>query len=109
MRRGHFDLVLLAAATIGGDALANEIRHLPDTRFVFIGAEIGGTPFAGQPNVTAVTFADEQAGYLAGDPERPRRSQPAAAERQARDLSNRRNGGGAVGQGPRGRILTWGA
>ena len=66
VRQEHFDLVLLAAPTIGGDALLNEIRHLKRTRFVLIDAYISETRFAGMPNVSAVTFADEQAGYLAG-------------------------------------------
>jgi len=66
VRRGHYDLVLMAAATIGGEALVKEIPHLKHTRFVYIDAYISGTKLAGVPNVSAVTFADEQSGYLVG-------------------------------------------
>jgi basic membrane lipoprotein Med (substrate-binding protein (PBP1-ABC) superfamily)/DNA-binding SARP family transcriptional activator len=66
VRQGRFDLVLLAAATIGGEPLLSEIRHLERTRFVYLDAFISGTRLAGIPNVSAVAFADEQAGYLAG-------------------------------------------
>jgi basic membrane lipoprotein Med (substrate-binding protein (PBP1-ABC) superfamily)/DNA-binding SARP family transcriptional activator len=66
VRQGDFDLVLLAAGRIGGNALLREVRRLPDTRFVFIDADLHETPYAGLRNVSSVRFADEQAGYLAG-------------------------------------------
>ena len=66
VREGNFDLVLLAASRIGGNALPKEVRRSPQTRFVFLDADLHQTPFAGLKNVTAVAFADEQAGYLAG-------------------------------------------
>ena len=66
VREGNFDLVLVSRPWIGGTALVNEVRRSPDTRFVFLDAYLHQTPFAGLKNVTAVRFADEQAGYLAG-------------------------------------------
>lgn len=66
VREGNFDLVLLAVSRIGGDALLKEVRRSPDTRFVFLDGPVDQTPYGGLKNVTAVRFADEQAGYLAG-------------------------------------------
>ena len=63
---GNFDLVLVSRPWIGGNALVKEVRRSPVTRFVFLDADLHQTPFAGLKNVTAVRFADEQAGYLAG-------------------------------------------
>ena len=66
VREGNFDLVLVSRPWIGGNALVKEVRRSPVTRFVFLDADLHQTPFAGLKNVTAVRFADEQAGYLAG-------------------------------------------
>jgi DNA-binding SARP family transcriptional activator/basic membrane lipoprotein Med (substrate-binding protein (PBP1-ABC) superfamily) len=66
LRQGDFDLVLVATPWTGGKELLKEVRRLPNTHFIFIDAVLHGTPYAGLKNVTAVSFADEQAGYLAG-------------------------------------------
>jgi basic membrane lipoprotein Med (substrate-binding protein (PBP1-ABC) superfamily)/DNA-binding SARP family transcriptional activator len=66
VRNADFDLVILSTPTIGGDALVRLTRRLPNTRFVFIDAYLEDSPLAGQANLTAVKFGDEQAGYLAG-------------------------------------------
>jgi DNA-binding SARP family transcriptional activator/basic membrane lipoprotein Med (substrate-binding protein (PBP1-ABC) superfamily) len=66
VRRGNFDLVLLAAPTVGGPAFLRATQQLKSTRFVLLDAYIHNTSYRGQENVTAVRFDDEQAGYLAG-------------------------------------------
>ena len=66
VRRGDFDLVLVAAPTVGGEAFLRATQQLKGTRFVLLDAYIHATSYRGQQNVTAVRFDDEQAGYLAG-------------------------------------------
>lgn len=42
------------------------MRSLPTTRFVYVDASLEGTPIEDAPNATALTFADDVAGFLAG-------------------------------------------
>jgi basic membrane lipoprotein Med (substrate-binding protein (PBP1-ABC) superfamily)/DNA-binding SARP family transcriptional activator len=63
---GDFDLVLWAGLGPAEWKLAPLADRLPGTRFVYIDASLAGTPLEGTPNMTAMSFDDEQAGYLVG-------------------------------------------
>jgi basic membrane lipoprotein Med (substrate-binding protein (PBP1-ABC) superfamily)/DNA-binding SARP family transcriptional activator len=66
LRTGDFDLVLWAGWGPAQWKLLPEVRRLPDTWFVYIDASLAGSPLEGSQNATALSFDDEQAGYLVG-------------------------------------------
>jgi basic membrane lipoprotein Med (substrate-binding protein (PBP1-ABC) superfamily)/DNA-binding SARP family transcriptional activator len=66
LRAGDFDLVLWAGWGPAQWKLLPEVRRLRDTWFVYIDASLAGSPLEGSQNATALSFDDEQAGYLVG-------------------------------------------
>ena len=66
LRMGDFDLVFWAGFGRAASELLPLVRRLPTTRFVYVDASLEGTPIEDAPNATALTFADDGAGFLAG-------------------------------------------
>jgi basic membrane lipoprotein Med (substrate-binding protein (PBP1-ABC) superfamily)/DNA-binding SARP family transcriptional activator len=65
LRTGAFDLVLVAGLARSGFALVPTVSRLPATHFVYLDASLRGN-VKWPPNVTGLTFADADSGYLAG-------------------------------------------
>jgi basic membrane lipoprotein Med (substrate-binding protein (PBP1-ABC) superfamily)/DNA-binding SARP family transcriptional activator len=67
LRTGDFRLVLWAGfGYTHHPELVALVQHLSATRFIYIDASLRGTPLQGEPNATALRFADNSSGYLAG-------------------------------------------
>jgi basic membrane lipoprotein Med (substrate-binding protein (PBP1-ABC) superfamily)/DNA-binding SARP family transcriptional activator len=67
LRTRDFRLVLWAGFGYTHDPeLVALVQHLSATRFIYIDASLRGTPLQGEPNATALRFADNSSGYLAG-------------------------------------------
>jgi DNA-binding SARP family transcriptional activator/basic membrane lipoprotein Med (substrate-binding protein (PBP1-ABC) superfamily) len=67
---GAFDLVLWVGDGAAAQALAAEVRAVPETKFVFLDASLETLDRNGVRNASAIRFADEEAselvGYLSG-------------------------------------------
>jgi basic membrane lipoprotein Med (substrate-binding protein (PBP1-ABC) superfamily)/DNA-binding SARP family transcriptional activator len=61
-----YDLVLSAGIDADGSARLSRDPGLSEARFVYIDASLAGFGIENRRNVTALSFADETAGYLAG-------------------------------------------
>lgn len=66
IRNGGIGLVVALGDGPGARALARVVRHLPETRFVFIDASVKELSLEGVPNAAAIRFSDEDALYLGG-------------------------------------------
>ena len=66
LRAGDFDLVLWAGSGLAAWKVLPLVTLVPRTRFVYVDASLERNPFRDQPNVTALQFADDDAGFLAG-------------------------------------------
>jgi DNA-binding SARP family transcriptional activator/basic membrane lipoprotein Med (substrate-binding protein (PBP1-ABC) superfamily) len=66
IRNGGVGLVVALGDGPGARALAGVVRHLPETRFVFIDASVRELGLEGAPNAAAIRFSDEDGFYLAG-------------------------------------------
>jgi DNA-binding SARP family transcriptional activator/basic membrane lipoprotein Med (substrate-binding protein (PBP1-ABC) superfamily) len=66
IRNGGVGLVVALGDGPGARALARVVRHLPETRFVFIDASVSELSLEGVPNAAAIRFSDEDALYLGG-------------------------------------------
>lgn len=70
IRNGGVGLVVALGHGPAAVALAGVVRHLPDTRFVFIDASLDELSLERVPNAAAIRFGDEDvydlAGYLSG-------------------------------------------
>jgi basic membrane lipoprotein Med (substrate-binding protein (PBP1-ABC) superfamily) len=70
IRQGSVGLVLALGHGPSAQALANAVRSLPETRFVFVDASLSELSLDGVPNAAAIRFAEEDslllAGYLSG-------------------------------------------
>jgi DNA-binding SARP family transcriptional activator/basic membrane lipoprotein Med (substrate-binding protein (PBP1-ABC) superfamily) len=70
IRNGGVGLVVVLGDDPAARGLADVVRRLPDTRFVFIDASLDELSLTGVSNATAIRFGDEDiydlAGYLSG-------------------------------------------
>lgn len=66
LRAGDFDLVLWAGSGLAAWKVLPLVTQVPRTRFVYVDASLEGHRLRDQPNVTALQFADDDAGFLAG-------------------------------------------
>ena len=66
IRTGGIGLVVAHGDGPGARALAQVVRSLPDTRFVFVDASLRELSLEGVPNAAAIRFGDEDVLYLAG-------------------------------------------
>ena len=66
IRNGGVGLVVALGDGPGVRVLARVVRHVPETRFVFIDASVSELSLEGVPNAAAIRFSDEDAFYLGG-------------------------------------------
>jgi DNA-binding SARP family transcriptional activator/basic membrane lipoprotein Med (substrate-binding protein (PBP1-ABC) superfamily) len=66
IRSGGVGLVVVQGDGPGARALAEVIRSLPETRFVFVDASLAELSLEGVPNAAAIRFGEEDVLYLAG-------------------------------------------
>jgi DNA-binding SARP family transcriptional activator/basic membrane lipoprotein Med (substrate-binding protein (PBP1-ABC) superfamily) len=66
IRSSGVGVVVVQGDGPGARALAELVRSLPDTRFVFIDASVEELSLEGVPNVAAIRFGEEDVLYLAG-------------------------------------------
>jgi basic membrane lipoprotein Med (substrate-binding protein (PBP1-ABC) superfamily) len=66
IRSGGVGLVVVQGDAPGARALADVVRSLPETRFVFVDASLDTLSLEGMPNAAAIRFAEEDVLYLAG-------------------------------------------
>jgi DNA-binding SARP family transcriptional activator/basic membrane lipoprotein Med (substrate-binding protein (PBP1-ABC) superfamily) len=66
IRTGGVGLVVVQGDGPGSRALAEVVRSLPETRFVFIDASLGELSLEGVRNAAAIRFGEEDVLYLAG-------------------------------------------
>jgi DNA-binding SARP family transcriptional activator/basic membrane lipoprotein Med (substrate-binding protein (PBP1-ABC) superfamily) len=66
LEAGRYALVVVVHQGRLANELAPLASRLPETRFVFVDADLAGLGLAGAPNVSAVRFAEEQSSHLAG-------------------------------------------
>jgi DNA-binding SARP family transcriptional activator/basic membrane lipoprotein Med (substrate-binding protein (PBP1-ABC) superfamily) len=66
IRSGGVGLVVVQGDGPGARALAEVVRSLPETRFVFVDASLGELSLEGVPNAAAIRFGEEDVLYLAG-------------------------------------------
>jgi basic membrane lipoprotein Med (substrate-binding protein (PBP1-ABC) superfamily) len=66
IRRDGVGIVVVQGDGPGARALAEVVRSLPETRFVFVDASLDELALDGAPNAAAIRFADEDVMYLVG-------------------------------------------